>query len=104
MPSKTEPCGLAQMQAMRYGTVPIVRKTGGLSDSVRDCGDGQGWGFTFQNYEPWDLYGAMIRAKDLYYDWDAWKEVRTRAMRCDTSWSRSAESYKYLYLDMKNTV
>ena len=104
MPSKTEPCGLAQMQAMRYGTVPIVRKTGGLSDSVRDCGDGQGWGFTFQNYEPWDLYGAMIRAKDLYYDWDAWKEVRTRALRCDTSWSRSAESYKYLYLDMKNTV
>lgn len=104
MPSKTEPCGLAQMQAMRYGTVPIVRKTGGLSDSVRDCGDGQGWGFTFQNYEPWDLYGAMIRAKDLYYNWDAWKEVRTRAMRCDTSWSRSAESYKYLYLDMKNTV
>ncbi|MBR5065320.1 MAG: glycogen synthase [Oscillospiraceae bacterium] len=104
MPSKTEPCGLAQMQAMRYGTVPIVRKTGGLSDSVRDCGDGQGWGFTFQNYEPWDLYGAMIRAKDLYYDWDAWKEVRTRAMRCDTSWSRSAESYKYLYLDIKNTV
>ena len=104
MPSKTEPCGLAQMQAMRYGTVPIVRKTGGLSDSVRDCGDGQGWGFTFQNYEPWDLYGAMIRAKDLYYDWDAWKEVRTRAMKCDTSWSRSAESYKYLYLDMKNTV
>ena len=104
MPSKTEPCGLAQMQAMRYGTIPIVRKTGGLSDSVRDCGDGQGWGFTFQNYEPWDLYGAMIRAKDLYYDWDAWKEIRTRAMRCDTSWSRSAESYKYLYLDMKNTV
>ena len=46
----------------------------------------------------------MIRAKDLYYNWDAWKEVRTRAMRCDTSWSRSAESYKYLYLDMKNTV
>ena len=104
IPSKTEPCGLAQMQAMRYGTVPIVRKTGGLSDSVRDCGDGQGWGFTFQNYEPWDLYGAMIRAKDLYYDWDAWKEVRTRAMKCDTSWSRTPDSYKYLYLDMKNTV
>ena len=104
MPSKTEPCGLAQMQAMRYGTVPIVRKTGGLSDSVRDCGDGEGWGFTFQNYEPWDLYSAMIRAKDLYYDWDAWKEVRTRAMRCDTSWSRSAESYKFLYMEMKDMV
>ena len=104
MPSKTEPCGLAQMQAMRYGTIPVVRKTGGLSDSVRDCGDGEGWGFTFQNYEAWDLYNAMIRAKDLYYDWDSWKEVRTRAMRCDMSWSRSAESYKFLYLEMKNMV
>ena len=104
MPSKTEPCGLAQMQAMRYGTIPVVRKTGGLSDSVRDCGDGEGWGFTFQNYEAWDLYNAMIRAKDLYYDWDSWKEVRTRAMRCDMSWSRSAESYKFLYQEMKDMV
>ncbi len=102
MPSKTEPCGLAQMQAMRYGTIPVVRKTGGLSDSVRDCGDENGWGFTFQNYDAWDLYGAIIRAKDLYYgNWDEWKAVRTRAMECDMSWSRSAESYKFLYKEMK---
>ncbi|MBQ3413214.1 MAG: glycogen/starch synthase [Oscillospiraceae bacterium] len=102
MPSKTEPCGLAQMQAMRYGTVPIVRKTGGLSDSVRDCGDGEGWGFTFQNYEPWDMFGAIMRAKDMYYNnWEDWYEVRTRAMECDMSWNKSAISYKFLYSEMK---
>jgi len=102
MPSKTEPCGLAQMQAMRYGTIPIVRKTGGLSDSVKDTGDGDGWGFTFQNYEPWDMFGAIMRAKDLYYqNWDEWVAVRTRAMQCDMSWNRSAESYKMLYKEMK---
>ena len=102
MPSKTEPCGLAQMQAMRYGTVPVVRKTGGLSDSVRDCGDGEGWGFTFQSYDPWDMFSAIMRAKDMYYnDWDSWYGVRTRAMNCDMSWNRSAVSYKMLYLEMK---
>ena len=87
---------------MRYGTVPIVRKTGGLSDSVRDCGDGEGWGFTFQNYEPWDMFGAIMRAKDMYYNnWEDWYEVRTRAMECDMSWNKSAISYKFLYSEMK---
>ncbi|MBR0343591.1 MAG: glycogen synthase GlgA [Oscillospiraceae bacterium] len=101
MPSKTEPCGLAQMMALRYGTLPIVRKTGGLADSVQDCGDGEGVGFTFQNYDAYDMLDACMRAKDLYYDKDQWVQVQHRAMNCDFSWNTAADSYLSLYEEMK---
>ena len=97
MPSKSEPCGLSQMIALRYGTIPIVRETGGLKDSVRDCGDGEGNGFTFKTYNAHDMLWAITRGIDLYYnDKNAWKAVVNRAMKSDNSWERSAG----LYIDM----
>ena len=97
MPSKSEPCGLSQMIAMRYGTIPIVRETGGLKDSVQDCGDGEGNGFTFKTYNAHDMLWAITRGIDLYYnDKTAWKAVVNRAMKSDNSWERSAG----LYIDM----
>ncbi len=97
MPSKSEPCGLSQMIALRYGTIPIVRETGGLKDSVRDCGDGEGNGFTFKTYNAHDMLWAITRGIDLYYnDKTAWKAVVNRAMKSDNSWERSAG----LYIDM----
>ncbi|MCQ2487017.1 MAG: glycogen synthase GlgA [Clostridia bacterium] len=97
MPSKAEPCGLSQMIALRYGTVPIVRETGGLKDSVSDCGDGLGNGFTFKTYNAHDMLWAITRSIDLYYnDKEAWADVVDRAMRSDNSWNKSAG----LYIDM----
>ncbi|HPY99922.1 MAG TPA: glycogen synthase GlgA [Clostridiales bacterium] len=98
MPSKSEPCGLSQMIALRYGTLPIVRETGGLKDSVSDCGDGKGNGFTFKTYNAHDMLWAVSRAIDLYYnDKKTWKQVVNRAMKCDNSWNRSAELYIAMY-------
>ena len=97
MPSKTEPCGLAQMIAMRYGALPVVRETGGLKDSVSDCGDGYGNGFTFKQFEAWDMQAAVMRAVELYKSQDDWKVVVERAMRCDFSWTASAQKYCELY-------
>lgn len=98
MPSKSEPCGLSQMIALRYGTIPIVRETGGLRDSVSDCGDGKGNGFTFKTYNAQDMHWAINRCIDLYYnDKEAWKKLVTRAMKCDFSWSRSADLYIQMY-------
>ncbi len=102
MPSKTEPCGLAQMMALRYGTLPIVRKTGGLNDSVKDCGDGQGCGFTFQNYDSGDMLDAIERAIALCRNREAKEEVVKRAMACDFSWYSAAEAYMGLYREMKD--
>ncbi len=89
MPSQSEPCGLAQMISMRYGTIPIVRETGGLRDSVRDSVNG----FTFKNYNADDMLGAVTRAKACYDDKAEWKSLVNRAMKCDYSWSVSADSY-----------
>lgn len=96
MPSKSEPCGLSQMVALRYGTVPIVRETGGLRDSITDCGDGKGNGFTFKSYNAHDMLDAIRRALALYYNGD-WNELVLRALNCDFSWGRSANAYIRLY-------
>ncbi len=97
MPSKSEPCGLSQMIALRYGAVPIVRETGGLKDSISDCGDGRGNGFTFQTYNADDMYYAMLRAREAYEDKEKWAGLIERAMTCDNSWGRSANEYIALY-------
>jgi len=98
MPSKAEPCGLSQMIACRYGTVPIVRETGGLRDSIKDCGGGEGNGFTFSNYSAADLSNAVYRAVDLYRNHgDDWDKLRKYIMTIDFSWSKSAEKYDEMY-------
>lgn len=97
MPSQSEPCGLAQMIACRYGTVPVVRKTGGLKDSISDCGDGEGMGFTFQAYEPGDMMNAIQRALGSYADKEIWPVLMDRCMTADFSWGRSANEYIRLY-------
>jgi len=96
MPSKSEPCGLSQMVALRYGTVPIVRETGGLRDSITDCGDGEGNGFTFKSYNAHDMLDAIRRALTYYYN-DDWNILVERALDCDFSWGRSANTYIKLY-------
>ena len=97
MPSKSEPCGLSQMVACRYGTIPVVRETGGLRDSIHDSGDGYGNGFTFANYNAHELYEACWRAKEGYWQHDGWQILVKRAMECDFSWNVSAKSYEGLY-------
>lgn len=97
MPSKSEPCGLAQMIALRYGTVPVVRETGGLKDTVTDSGDGEGNGFTFKAYNAHDMAHAVMRAVEGYLNRDGWAILADRAMRCDNSWGRSANEYIRLY-------
>ena len=100
MPSKSEPCGLSQMIALRYGTVPIVRETGGLRDSITDSGDGQGNGFTFKTYNAHDMLGAIRRATDAYWDKDNWDVLVDRAMNCDFSWGKSANEYIKMYKEV----
>lgn len=102
MPSKSEPCGLAQMVSCRYGTIPIIRETGGLKDSIHDSGDGNGNGFTFGNYNAHDLYQACWRAKEGYAQEEGWKILVKRAMECDFSWDVSAKSYEGLYNEVVN--
>ncbi len=102
MPSKSEPCGLSQMIAMRYGTVPIVRLTGGLKDSVTDCGDGTvGTGFGFAEYDAGALGYAVDRAVGLYRDYkDIWNGLRLRDMESDFSWNKSAKDYDAYYAEV----
>lgn len=98
MPSKSEPCGLSQMFALRYGSVPIVRATGGLKDSVTDSGIlGEGNGFVFEDYNAHEMLHTVRRAIDGYADRDGWAILRRRAMECDFSWGRSANEYIKLY-------
>ncbi len=97
MPSQSEPCGLSQMIACRYGAVPIVRETGGLKDSIRDCGNGEGNGFTFADYNAEDMLHAIHRGLAAYRNEKEWAALRDRAMRCDFSWGRSAGEYIRLY-------
>ena len=94
MPSRFEPCGLSQIIAMRFGTIPIVRKTGGLADTVRD-----GYtGFVFRNYDKNAFLWAIRRAVDLYYnDKDQWRKMQINAMEKDFSWKSSAKKYIWLY-------
>lgn len=100
MPSQSEPCGLAQMISMRYGTAPIVRETGGLRDSVRDNGGENGNGFTFKTYNAFDMLDAVWRAKRDYYDKPCWEALVKREMQCDFSWSASADTYIETFEDM----
>ena len=100
MPSKSEPCGLAQMVALRYGTIPIVRETGGLKDSIQDSGDGVGNGFTFKSYNAHDMLDACLRAKAGYDFPQGWRTLVRRAMDCDFSWNTSAQAYLGLYDEM----
>lgn len=102
MPSRSEPCGLSQMIAMRYGTVPVVRLTGGLKDSVIDCGDGTvGTGFGFTEYDAGALRHAVDRAVGLYRDYrDIWTELRKRDMQSDFSWNKSAKEYDAYYAEV----
>lgn len=97
MPSKSEPCGLSQMLALRYGTLPIVRETGGLKDSITDSGDGKGNGFTFKSYNAHDMLGAVRRALGAYSDSRYFDTLVKRALECDNSWGRSAREYMHLY-------
>ncbi|MEG2083380.1 MAG: glycosyltransferase, partial [Oscillospiraceae bacterium] len=100
MPSKSEPCGLSQMIALRYGTIPIVRVTGGLADSITDSGDGEGNGFTFKSYNAHDMLDACLRAKAVYEKPQDWSVLVRRALRCDFGWDSSAKSYLGLYEEM----
>lgn len=100
MPSKSEPCGLSQMIALRYGTIPVVRETGGLKDSIQDSGDGEGNGFTFQTYDSGDMVYALYRALEGYANQEGWDILVRRAMACDNSWGRSANEYIRLYREL----
>ena len=102
MPSKSEPCGLAQMIASRYGTVPVVRETGGLYDTIKpyNTEDKTGNGITFKTYNAHDMYDAVRRAVELYSNKRQWKALRTNAMSADFSWSASAKKYLEMYEDL----
>lgn len=99
MPSKYEPCGLGQMIAMRYGTVPIVRETGGLKDTVEPFNPqtGKGTGFTFKTYHPYDMLDAVWRALGIYFDKGLYKKVQSNCMKSDFSWTASAKKYADIY-------
>ncbi|MCL2106577.1 MAG: glycogen synthase GlgA [Oscillospiraceae bacterium] len=103
MPSKSEPCGLSQMIALRYGSIPIVRETGGLKDSVQDSGNGEGNGFSFHDFNADELLRTIYRALQGYADQDGWKILMKRAMECDNSWGKSANAYIRLYKGMVNS-
>ncbi len=100
MPSKSEPCGLAQLVALRYGTIPIVRETGGLNDTVKDSGDGEGNGFTFKTYNAHDMENTVWRALEGYADKKGFKTLSKRAMEYNSSWSTSANAYLKLYKEI----
>ena len=103
MPSKFEPCGLSQIIAMRYGTLPIVRETGGLKDTVRPYNEftGEGTGFSFRNFNGDEMGDAVFRAARLFWDnRDAWNQLVTQAMSQDFSWTLSADKYLDLYFFM----
>lgn len=99
MPSRYEPCGLNQMYSLNYGTVPIVRKTGGLADTVHDYheNDGKGNGFSFNDYTAYALYLTILRALDTYRKKKNWTDIMKRGMKQDFSWRASAKKYVELY-------
>jgi starch synthase len=99
MPSRYEPCGLGQMNALRYGTVPVVRKTGGLADTVADYDPktGGGTGFVFEDYSAPALVDCLRRALEVYGDRKRWKRLVQNGMKQDLSWERSAKEYVKVY-------
>jgi starch synthase len=99
MPSLAEPCGLSQMFSLRYGTIPVVRETGGLNDTVKpyDESTGLGNGFTFKNYNAHDMLFTVRRAISFYYDKPVWEMLVKRAMKQDFKWDKPAKEYLKLY-------
>jgi len=99
MPSQFEPCGLNQMYSLRYGTVPLVRATGGLYDTVRnyDAATGEGTGFTFDDYTPEAMLATLRWALAVYQQRDAWRRLQQAGMRQDHSWDSSARAYVKVY-------
>lgn len=97
MPSAFEPCGLSQMYALRYGTPPVVRRTGGLADTVTDAADPAGTGFVFDRSRPEALLAALRRAEELFTDPAAWLALQRRGMACDFSWEAAASGYEDIY-------
>ncbi len=103
MPSRFEPCGMNQMYSLRYGTIPIVRATGGLADTVTDVGQSpQGNGFVFEKASPDELFDTCLRAMKLYRNRKAWLDLVRRAMNVEFSWERSAIEYIQLYTSILN--
>ncbi len=107
MPSKYEPCGLGQLISLRYGTIPVVRDTGGLSDTIKDIKDRDdiaegGTGFKFAGYSSLQMLEALKRARSFYEDKRLWKKIIKNGMKQDFSWKSSAISYKKLYLGLKD--
>ena len=102
MPSRVEPCGLNQMYALRYGTVPMVRSIGGLKDTVKDFGDWQGYGIRFDNPSVGDITYSVGRAIDLYTNKpDLYQWMRSHIMTIDHSWDSSAQQYIDLYQSLQ---
>ncbi len=100
MPSRFEPCGLTQLISLKYGTVPIVRETGGLKDSVEPYNEyyNTGTGFSFANYNADEMLGIINYAKHVYYDFrQGWNAIVERGMKANFSWESSAKKYEQLY-------
>ncbi len=101
IPSKFEPCGIVQMEAMRFGCVPIVRKTGGLADTVNNFHPGgEGEGFVFDEYDPWSLFTTIIRAKTTFDFQETWERLAKRVMQKDFSWKKSAIKYLEIFYNL----
>jgi starch synthase len=97
MPSRVEPCGLNQLYAMRYGTIPIVRSTGGLRDTVTDMGDPEGFGIRFDQASVGDIIYSIGRAIQVYQDKDQIGHMRKRMMQIDHSWENTVQQYDQVY-------
>jgi starch synthase len=103
MPSRYEPCGLNQIYSLKYGTVPVVRKTGGLADTVKDWDEENYWGFdhgngfSFYDYSGYALFKSVERAVNTFANKDVWRKIQINGMKCDFSWEKSAEKYIELY-------
>ena len=101
MPSRVEPCGLNQLYALRYGTIPVVRSTGGLKDTVIDFGDEGGYGIRFNNATVWDITYSIHRAVNLFADEEKMAALIAQIMQIDNSWQLSATKYIDLYLSLR---
>ena len=100
MPSRSEPCGLAQMVSLLYGTIPVVREVGGLKDTINDCSLGEGNGFTFREYNHMDMLRAIDHALRVYSDKEDWDKLVASALKSDFSWKKAADKYIELYMGL----